>query len=61
MKAVQGNQKLVGGWDEDLEDIIGVLETMARMCSVTNTQILTSMSLMLSGDTLSFFSTNFRA
>lgn len=58
MKAFVGKTTFTGGLDEDLYSYISVFATLSKMFEVSNEKILCSLPVMLSGDALSYFSSN---
>lgn len=58
MKEYVGKTTFTGGWDEDLDSCIGVYETLTKMFEVTNDEMFRSLPVMLSGDALTYFSSN---
>lgn len=61
MKAYHGKDSFSGGREEALDNSIGVYETMAKMCQVTEEEKLQSLPIMLKGDALSYFFNNMQS
>lgn len=57
MKAYQGNEQFGGGWDEYLDNGVGVFEALSNMCDVSEVQMLNALPIMLKNDEISYFST----
>lgn len=52
MKSHQRKQQLSGGWDEELDTCIAILDTLPVMDAVTDEQKLRTLPVMLLGDAL---------
>lgn len=58
MKAYYGKPIFSGGWDEGIDNFLGVYNTMTKMCEMTDEEKLKSLPIMLSGDALSYYSSH---
>lgn len=56
MKAFKGKKPFTGSWEEDLDNCLGVFETLSDMCQITEAQMLRSIPIMLDGDALDYYS-----
>lgn len=60
MRAFNNKSQFSGGWDEDLDNTIGVFSTLATMCQLTPEEKVMAIPVMLAGDALSYYSNQAR-
>lgn len=60
IRAFVGKPTFSGAYDEELEGIISVFETLARMCDISEDEKLRSIPIMLSGEALNHFALNIK-
>lgn len=60
VRSFTGKSTFSRSWEEDLDSIISVFESMARMCLVTTEDKLNGSPIMLFDDALVYFSSNFQ-
>lgn len=56
MKAYHGKPQFGGGWDDDLDNCLGLYETLLKMCSVTQEQMLAALPVVLTVDAMIYYS-----
>lgn len=56
MKSFIGKLTISGSWEEDLDNVLSIFNTLATMCKVAPDEKLKAIQIMQKGDALSYFS-----
>lgn len=60
MRSYHGKQTFAAGWDEDLDNSISVYKSLSNMCEVSDSEKLRTLPVILSGDSLSYYSSQIK-
>lgn len=59
MKAFHGKPMFAGTWEEDLENVISVFNTLSTVCELSQEEKLKAVPIMLRDDVLNYYSSNY--